>query len=52
MEVNKDHIICKMDGSLIKLNKEDVKNKLHICTNTTSVLCNKKNDLLFRNFKY
>ena len=52
MEVNKDHIICKMDGSLIKLKKEDVKNKLQICTNATSILCNKKSDLLLRNFKY
>ena len=41
-----------MDGSLIKLKKEDVKNKLQICTNAISILCNKKSDLLFRKFKY
>jgi hypothetical protein len=52
MEVNKDHIICKIDSLLVKLKEEDVQNKLQICTNTTSVLCNKKSDLLLRKFKY
>ena len=52
MEVNIDNIIVKIDGSLLKVKKEDVNDIFKICTNATSVLAYKKNDLFNRTFKY
>lgn len=52
MEVNMDNIIVKIDGSLLKVKKEDMNDIFKICTNATSVLAYKKSDLIFRNFKY
>jgi hypothetical protein len=53
MEVNENNIIAMIEGSLVKLTKENIDDKIKICTNANAQLC-KKNIELFTNriYKY
>lgn len=51
MEVNTNNIIVMLEGSLVKLTKENIDDKIRVCTNANAQLC-KKNFELFTNRVY